>query len=80
MATEFNLTYTEQVRFNRLLLECLYPDIIRERTMVSTSYLPPYDQEYRAWWMLTWLLLLVLAICIDYNRWSPFFIRTIAIA
>ena len=70
---EMPFSAEERGVFHRQLLECLFPDVIRERQMVSTFIVPPEDQRYRRGWLVLWSGLLVLALLVDYNRWSPFY-------
>ena len=70
---DFELTTEQRAVFHRLLLEFLYKDVIRERQMVSTLIVPVADQWYRGGWLLMWTVLFVLALTVDYNRWSPFY-------
>jgi hypothetical protein len=71
---EQRLTPGERAQLNRLLLECLFPEIIRERTMISTTIVPAQDQAYRWWCLLFWGLgCAVLGLFIDINLLSPFY-------
>lgn len=70
---EFKLSAQDRAAFNRLLLEFLYEDVIRERKMVSTLIVPEHDQWYRAGWLGIFAFLFVLSLMVDYNRWSPFY-------
>jgi hypothetical protein len=71
MAT-FELTPAERAMFNRTLLELVYPDVIRERTMVSTLIVPGMDQWYRGWWLAFWIAgFLLVGLFVDINKLSP---------
>ena len=71
MAT-FELTSAERALLNRTLLELVYPDIIRERTMVSTLIVPGMDQWYRSWWLAFWIAGFVgVGLFVDINQLSP---------
>lgn len=62
-------------QFNRLLLEVLHPEFIRQRAMVSTLIVPWPDQVERFRWLGFWSLGLVLScFLLDFNRTSPFYI------
>ena len=64
----------ERSQFNRVLMEALYPDMIRQRTEPSTWIVANTDQRHRAAWLLFWTLLLLLsAWIVDFNRISPLF-------
>lgn len=59
--------------FNRLLLETLYPEIIRKRMMVSTFITVGPDQEARCYWLFLWWLLFMLGLCLNVNLHSPLY-------
>jgi len=69
----FAITAAERAQFNRLLLECLFPKIIRERTMVSTTIVPVMDQRYRAFWLAFWFVGFVVVGLVNINKLSPFY-------
>ncbi|MEZ6086934.1 MAG: hypothetical protein R3C05_02650 [Pirellulaceae bacterium] len=48
---------------NRLLLESLYPQAVREMAVPSTYLVPPYDQRARQSWLGFWLLLTTIGAC-----------------
>ncbi|MBI1348526.1 hypothetical protein GC163_19810 [bacterium] len=64
---------TDIARFNRLLLETLYPDVIRKRTMVSTPIVIAADQAARCYWLLTWWLAILCGWLINANLHSPLY-------
>jgi hypothetical protein len=69
----FALTPAERAQFNRLLLECLFPKIIRERTMVTTTIVPGTDQLYRGYWLAFWTVGFFTVGLVNINRLSPFY-------
>lgn len=71
MAT-FELTTDERALMNRTLLELVFPEIFRERTMVSTLIVPGMDQWYRGWWLAFWIAGFVgVGLFVDINQLSP---------
>lgn len=67
-------TDNDVAKFNRLLLEALFPDVIRHRTMISTTIVPDKDQECRLQWLLLWTALSVGLLFVDWNVISPFYV------
>jgi hypothetical protein len=62
-------------QFNRLLLEVLHPEFVRQRAMVSTQIVPWPDQVERARWLYFWFgALAISCVLVDFNRTSPFYI------
>jgi hypothetical protein len=62
-------------QFNRLLLEVVHPEFIRQRAMISTWIVPGPDQYERLRWLVCWAgILLFSLVAIDFNQSSPFFI------
>ncbi len=59
---------------NRLLLEALLPEIIRERTMVSTPIVIQSDQDARWHWLAWWSGILgVTFLLVSFNHLAPFY-------
>lgn len=69
----FLLSDSKRASFNRLLLEFLFPEIIGPRTDVSTPVVVAADQRTRGFWLLGWLGIAGLLLCVDYNSWSPLY-------
>ena len=64
---------SNRASFNRLLLEALYPDIIKRRAMVSTPVVIEQDQLTRVRWLaFAGSLFLVLFLFLPVNAVSPF--------
>lgn len=63
----------DKLRFNRLLLETLYPDTIRKRMMVSTPLIVAADQGVRCYWLLGWWIALMCSWLINANLHSPLY-------
>lgn len=68
-----NWTGLERQRFNRLLLEAIFPDIIRSKVMISTRIVPPADQLCRAKWLLLFSVAFGMLSCLNWNYFSPVF-------
>ena len=60
-------------KFNRLLLEALFPDVIRPRNMISTTIVPLEDQWCRFQWFIFWSVMAFALMYIDWNVISPFY-------
>jgi|GEM_PF-5963537 len=63
----------DKARLHRLLLETLYPDVIRKRMMVSTPLTVAHDQEVRGYWLLGWWLAVMCGWLINANLHSPLY-------
>jgi len=60
-------------KFNRLLLEGIFPDVIRPRKMISTYIVPLEDQWCRYQWLKLWSALSFVLLFVDWNVISPFY-------
>jgi len=70
---ELGLTPREHAEFNRLLLEFLYPKIIKERTQPSTPTVVAQDQRFRLYFAITCAIVFVVTMSLDINWLCPIF-------
>lgn len=59
--------------FNRLLLEALYPAIIKTRVLASTPVVVAADQWSRLTWLGTWAACLYVLLWFDWNQMQPLY-------
>lgn len=72
-AEEFKFSQRERADFNRLMLELLFPKILRERTQPSTPIVVQHDQQFRWHLFAGFFVVLAITVCLDINRLCPVF-------